>query len=138
VRRLAFALGLAIATASVVSAQDVQQKPVSFVGLPLATDSTYGYTSENPIKVGGFKQGRNNQNQLLYLDQLRGPNGEKVEFVRLGSCCFYDTPNGIMGRGLLDRYQLTYPGLEEPIVLYLSLYDYEAPKIPVGFSAATP
>ena len=38
--------------------------------------------------------------------------------------------------GLLDRYEVTYPGLEKPVVLYLNYYDYERPKIPVGFSKA--
>lgn len=53
------------------------------------------------------------------------------------------SPNGFMGRGLLDVYEVTYDGLPEPVELYLNLYDYEQPRAPVGFtltgqSPATP
>jgi len=31
---------------------------------------------------------------------------------------------------------VTYRGLEKAIILYLDFYDYEEPKVPVGFSKA--
>jgi hypothetical protein len=98
-----------------------------------AVDSTYGYTEANPIKVGGFKEERRAQNQHDYLRALRGPEGQPIRYRRLGSCCAFDTPNGFMGRGLLDVYEVTYDGLAEPVQLYLSLYDYERPRAPAGF-----
>lgn len=136
-REIVLALGLLMLPVSAATAQSLERKAVSFVGLPLATDSTYGYTPENPIKVGGIKEEQKNQNQLRYLERLRGPKGEKVVFERRGSCCAHDNPNGFMGRGLLDQYEVRYAGREGSIILYLSLYDYDDPKIPVGFSAAS-
>ena len=98
-----------------------------------AADSTYGYSQANPIKVGGFKEGRRAELQHEYLRALRGPDGQMVRYERRGSCCPYDTPNGMMGRGLLDVYEGTYDGLATPIVLYLTLYDFEQPRAPRGF-----
>lgn len=39
-----------------------------------------------------------------------------------------------MGGGLLDVYEITYDGLDKPIELYINMYDYNDPMIPVGFT----
>jgi hypothetical protein len=39
-----------------------------------------------------------------------------------------------MGAGLLDIYEITYDGLDEPIKIYIDMYDYEAPLAPYGFT----
>ncbi|HKG95075.1 MAG TPA: hypothetical protein VKA84_24370 [Gemmatimonadaceae bacterium] len=98
-------------------------------------DSTYGYSPQNPIKVGGVKEEVRPARQHEFLRALRGPAGQVVRYQRRGSCCPYDTPNGLIGnRGLLDVYEVTYDGLAEPIVLYLTLYDFEEPRAPRGFT----
>lgn len=101
---------------------------------PASTDAAYGVTPEKPIKVGGgFNDGANQEER--YLDTLRGPQGQPVIWKRLGTCCPFRTPNGIVGeRGLLDRVEVTYKGLEEPVILYLNLYDRETPRAPAGFT----
>jgi hypothetical protein len=105
--------------------------------IALATDSTYGYTEQNPIKVGGVSRERGPQNQRAFLNALRGPGGERVQYQRQGSCCQYKTPNGmIAGLGALDIYEVTYQGLSKPLRLYLNMYDYEQPRIPRGFTWA--
>jgi hypothetical protein len=97
-------------------------------------DATYGTTPEHPIKVGGgFNDGANHEE--AYLNALRGPQGQPVTWKRLGTCCPFKTPNGIVGaRGLLDRVELTYKGLDEPGIIYLNLYDREKPQAPRGFT----
>lgn len=105
-------------------------------GMEISTDSTYGYTEANPIRVGGALRQSGPANQRAYLSGLRGPAGQPLRFRRLGSCCIFPTMNSPMGpRGLLDIYEVTYDGLEKPIQLYINMYDYERPKIPVGFTA---
>lgn len=101
----------------------------------VSTDSTYGYTKENPIVVGdgNFRNGA--RNERLYLETLVGPNGEQVSYKRLGSCCGFETPNGYLGKGLLDKYEVKYRGIESPIVLYFNFYDVSEKYIPVGFTA---
>ena len=103
----------------------------------IASDSTYGYTQKNPIKVGGRSHDRGPRNERAYLDALRGPGGETLEYHRLGSCCRFKTPNGMIGGvGMLDIYEVTYEGLASPGKLYLNMYDYEQPQIPRGFTRA--
>ncbi|MDH5589253.1 MAG: hypothetical protein OEZ65_12130 [Gemmatimonadota bacterium] len=138
-KRIALVLALVAATVSPLTGQesvarDAPEQDTLFVNLPAATDSTYGHSPDNPIRVGMAKGAPMGRHQYRFMDHLRGPNGEAVEWERRGSCCGYDTPNGIMGRGLLDVYEVTYRGLDEPIVLYLTFYDYEDPRIPAGFT----
>ncbi len=100
----------------------------------VSTDGTYGYTKENPIKVGGYKENVGPMSERFYLYTLRGPNGERIRFQRIGSCCPFQTPHGFNGTGLLDMYEVTYEGLSTPIKLFINMYDYEKPKAPVGFT----
>lgn len=100
-------------------------------------DASYGYNQQNPIKVGGAKSSEGPLNERRFLNALLGPNGERINYTRRGSCCSFETPNGIMGGGLLDMYEVTYTGLEKPIVLYVNMYDYGILKAPKGFTFKT-
>lgn len=100
----------------------------------ITTDKTYGYDQNNPIKVGGAKESSGPLNERRFLNALLGPNGETVTYVRQGSCCAFKSPNGFNGVGLLDRYEVTYDGLETPVILFINMYDYGELKAPVGFT----
>lgn len=100
--------------------------------LKQSTDESYGYTKENPIKVGGIINGPRNERN--YLSSLTGPKGETIYFERLGSCCPFETPNGIMGGGLLDVFKITYKGMAIPIKLYINIYDEGELLVPVGLT----
>lgn len=102
-----------------------------------STDESYGYTEENPIKVGGVIEA-GPLNERSFLNSLTGPNGEKLSFYRSGSCCFFETENSIGGGGLLDIYIVTWKGAKEPVKIYINMYDFEEPKVPVGFKAKYP
>lgn len=92
----------------------------------VSTDATYGYTRENPIKVGGTPlYGPARQRRVLQA--LAGPAGQAIAFRRRGSLA----PDA--GGIILDLYEITYPGLEKPIELYLDLYRWDPPKAPQGF-----
>ncbi|XOV67509.1 MAG: 2-dehydro-3-deoxyphosphooctonate aldolase [Fluviicola sp.] len=99
-----------------------------------ASDATYGYTSKNPICVGGVENQEGPAMQRKFLNQLAGPNGEEITYSRASSCCNFKTPRGFMGGGLLDIYEIKYDGSEGVIELYINMYDYDEPKIPVGFT----
>ncbi len=94
-------------------------------------DSTYGYTEQNPIKVGGPTDGP--LNEARFLNALTGPGGETIQYERLGSCCMFASPNGFMGHGLLDKYSIRSSNHTAPIILYLNMYDSDTLKVPVGF-----
>lgn len=98
-----------------------------------ARDKTYGYTEDNPIKVGGGMEGPLNEQR--FLNALAGPNGEKVSYKRQGSCCPFKTQNAVFGdSGMLDMYEISIEGMFQKIILYLNMYDSETLQVPVGFT----
>ena len=88
----------------------------------LAAARALGYAPENPIRVGGGRLEDGAREQHRYLESLRGPRGQRVSYMRLGSCCQFSSPRGHQGTGMLDAYEVRYPGLAKPITLYLDLY----------------
>ncbi|OFY10759.1 MAG: hypothetical protein A2X11_11715 [Bacteroidetes bacterium GWE2_42_24] len=92
-------------------------------------DNTYGYTEKNPIMVGGNSEGPINERR--FLNALSGPNGEKIEYYRMGSCCLFKTKNSAWG-GMLDKYNITYTGLKKNLIIYINMYDSDTLKVPVG------
>lgn len=95
------------------------------------TDATYGYSKENPIKVGGESDGPANERK--YLNSLSGPNGETLIYKRSGSCCHFETKSSSFGMGMLDIYKVTYEGKKDTVSLYINMYDKAKLKAPVGF-----
>lgn len=92
-------------------------------------DKSYGYTEKNPIMVGGNSEGPKNERR--FLNALAGPNGEKIEYYRIGSCCPFNTKNSAWG-GMLDKYNITYTGLNKSLIIYINMYDSDTLKVPVG------
>jgi len=94
---------------------------------PVSLDETYGFTPENAIKVGGgpFEGPAREEN---YLDNLLAPNGEEISYIRQGSQPFEET--------ILDIYEVDYPGLQDPIILFIDEYAFEELLAPVGFSCS--
>jgi hypothetical protein len=125
---LIFAFAIALALAAPTATAKDPLPPIKLT--EVSTDATYGYTEKNPIKVGGVSPARERQ----FLDLLLGPNGEAIRYERDGSCCGFETPNGIMGGGLLDIYSVWIGSGAEPVQLYINMYDFEQPKAPKGFT----
>lgn len=99
-----------------------------------STDPNYGYTPEKPIMVGS-ENGSGPLNERRFLNALAGPEGQRIKYYRIGSCCSFYTKNGLYGNGgLLDKYNVSYPGLKKDIVLYINMYDSDTLKVPVGFT----
>jgi hypothetical protein len=77
-------------------------------------------------------------NRTKYLNALLGPNKEPITYKRLKPCCPFSTPNyqvyaANSKYGLLERYEVSYQGIKEPIILYLNLYDEGIFYSPKGF-----
>lgn len=99
-------------------------------------DVGYGYSRETPVNVGYGVKG-----ERYYLSQLRGPNGQKVTYNRIGSSGEIKSknPNAPMGVAVLDSYEVSYEGIETPIRLYINMYDYDGvPPAPAGFTFGEP
>lgn len=103
--------------------------------MPSKKPKGYGYTSKEPIKVGGVREGIGPASERAYLNKLAGPKGEAIWYSRVGSCCPFKTSNGFLNNsGMLDVYKVTYQGNTDTVELYLNMYDYEEQKLPKGFS----
>lgn len=100
----------------------------SMVITKISKDNSYGTEpdSKTSIKVGTVA------NEYKYLASLQGPNGEEITYVRIASCCGFKCKSAPFKTGLLDKWSITYDGLDEPIIIYLNGYQFDNPMCPVG------
>jgi hypothetical protein len=96
---------------------------------PVSEEATYGVTPENPVRVGGgdFEGALRTS---AYLQNLRGPMGETITFVPRGSLA--------QAGSTLTQFQVSYTGLDQPLMLYVDHYHDAAPQAPLGFRCASP
>ena len=101
---------------------------------PSVNDVDYGLVANKPVKLGGFMRGTKHAGyHIEYFSSLVGPQGQSVSYRRLGRCCAFRDISLPFGAGFLDKYELTYKGINKPVVIYVNLYKYEQPKAPKGF-----
>lgn len=103
----------------------------------VATDKTYGYSKDNPVKIGGAAEGEKAAHREAFLNALRGPDGQLVSYVSHGKCCVFDVEAGGKSRGEIEVLLLSYPQIPKPVIVYLDVYHFESPKAPWGFSFVT-
>jgi len=101
-----------------------------------AADEDYAYTPESAVPVGGgFSKG--SKNTYRFLNSLLGPEGQKVHYQRIGTCCEFETTNSPFGdTALLEVYEINFEGSDEAIRLYFNWYDPGEVLIPFGLTAA--
>ena len=71
----------------------------------------------------------------VFLKALAGPNGEKLFYKKLESCCPFPTKQSEIGAGLLDVYQVNWVGCKRPLLLYFNIYEKGKLYIPMGLTA---
>lgn len=94
---------------------------------PWHEEASYGFTFENPIRIGGGPQG-----ESIFFEVLRGPEGQPVAWRRVGSCCEFELYPGHVEA--LDLYEVLYEGLAQPVTLYLDMHHAEPVYAPRGFT----
>jgi hypothetical protein len=97
-------------------------------------DKKYGFEPDYPINVFHLNSKDENLNANRFLDALAGPNGEKITYNKIESCCPFPTKRHQIGAGFLDVYELTWVGQKQPIKLYLNIYERGYLMVPVGLS----
>lgn len=97
-------------------------------------DNKYGYDPDYPVNVFYQNTKNENLNAQRFLNALAGPNGEKITYTKLESCCPFPTKRHEMGAGFLDIYELTWPGKTSPVKLYLNIYEKGYLMVPIGLS----
>jgi hypothetical protein len=109
-------------------------KDNTFLLTEYSKDKKYGYDPDYPVNVF-YKDTKNeNLNAERFLRALAGPNGEKISFTKLESCCPFPTKRSEMGAGFLDVYELKWEGQTKSIKLYLNIYERGYLLVPVGLS----
>jgi len=107
----------------------------TFVLNEISKDKKYGLSEHNPIEVGGVDKSEGPLNERRFLNALAGPNGEKVSYYRLGSCCPIKSNKALFGdKVMLDNYRVTWEGSTDTVSIYINMYDYGELKAPVGFT----
>ena len=105
-----------------------------YVRLMNKLDKKYGYDPDYPINVF-FKNAKDeNLNAERFLNALAGPNGEKITFTKIESCCPFPSKRSEMGAGFLDVFELKWEGQKKPIGLYLNIYEKGSLRVPMGLS----
>nr|WP_294780719.1 2-dehydro-3-deoxyphosphooctonate aldolase [uncultured Flavobacterium sp.] len=110
----------------------VLKKDNTFVITQFAKDKKYGYDPDYPVNI--FFQNTNNEtlNESRFLNALAGPNGEKITYTKLETCCPFPTKRSNMGAGFLNVYELKWDGQKKPVKLYLNIYEKGILMVPIG------
>lgn len=105
----------------------------TFVITEYSKDKKYGYDPDYPINIF-FRNTKDEKiNQERFLNALTGPNGEKLTYSKLETCCPFPTKRNEMGAGLLDIYEITWEGNKIPVKLYFNIFEKGALLAPIGF-----
>lgn len=106
----------------------------TFVITAFSKDKRYGYEKDYPINVFFGSTSSETNNEYRFLNALAGPNGEKINYKKLESCCPFPTKTSEMGAGLLSVYEIRWEGQKNPVTLFLNIYEKGILMIPVGFT----
>jgi hypothetical protein len=94
----------------------------------------YGFSPASPISVGGMPE-RSVERSYYYLSELAGPRGEEVYFRRQVYVHQYLCVSGLINLPRpLDLYHVWLKHTQQKYRLYLDLYHFEPPHIPLGFT----
>ena len=98
-----------------------------------SSDPKYGYDRDYPVNVY-YKSMKEDRNPERFLNALAGPQGQKISYRKIDSCCPFPTKSSEMGAGLLDVYELSWEGQKAPIKLYINIYEKGVLMVPMGLS----
>jgi len=122
---------------------------ISFLDVPIAAptgapegvcinsdDPTYGYTPQNPIRIGYDPRG-GHENELSAaaeevdcLPWLLGPQGQELEITLVQELT--------VDSALICEVTVNYPGKNTPDLMYFDIYNYEQPRAPIGYLCGSP
>ena len=113
-------------------------KENTFLLKTYSKDAKYGYDKDYPINVFYKNSLNENLNAERFLNALSGPDGEKITFVKVESCCPFPSNNSELGAGFLDVYKVTINGMKKQRVLYFNIYERGLLEVPLGFTIKNP
>lgn len=104
-----------------------------FILTETASDGKFGYNKDYPINLGFENEKYSPKNIPLFFNALEGPNGEKITYIKIDSCCPFPTKKSIMGAGTLEIYQITFEESKTTVLLYLNIFEKGKVLCPKGF-----
>jgi hypothetical protein len=107
----------------------------------ISKDAKYAYIQGLPVKVGGKNKSEGPLNQRRYLNALLGPNGEKIHFKHVKSCCYKKVKqaDGNIQLTYLDQYEISIEGKKQRFIIFLSMFEKEQELLaPRGFTFKIP
>ncbi|MEC4005239.1 2-dehydro-3-deoxyphosphooctonate aldolase [Flavobacterium sp. SUN052] len=121
---------------------DSATKPVvisrQFVLTEYALDNKYAYDKDYPVNLGFENEKYSPKNITYFFNALTGPNGEKISYEKIDTCCPFPTKKSVMGAGTLEIYQVTIEGSDKKLILYINIYEKGKVLCPKGFLIKKP
>ena len=106
-----------------------------FVLTESATDLKYGYSEFYPVNLGCTKfENSNKLNINRFFNSITGPNGEKVTYKLIETCCPFPSKNNKMGAGTLELYEIYLDGMTSNKKIYINTFEKGKVICPKGFS----
>lgn len=106
-----------------------------FILSETANESEYGFSEFYPVNLGFSKfENSNNLNVNRFFNAITGPNGEKVTYKLLETCCPFPSKNNKMGAGTLDLYEIYLDEKASNKKIYINTFEKGKVMCPKGFS----
>jgi hypothetical protein len=116
-----------------------------FIKLETSTDSSYGYTAKNPLKLKNGNQAKSMTNSYNFLSGIRTQDNQTLKLLSrvIVSDPGYKEPAikinnratglPISGKlGMLDKYVFLTTNTNDTITLYIDIYNKEKLFLPIG------
>ena len=103
-----------------------------------ATDAKYGYDEDYPINIGFINEKQEDINIQYFFNGLSGPNGEKIVYKKIDTCCPFPSKNSLMGAGTIGIYEVSFEGSSKKITLYFNIFEKGKILCPKGFAIKKP
>ncbi len=98
-----------------------------------ADDSKYGFDPDYPVNIGFIQEKQETINIEYYFNGLEGPNGERISFKKIDTCCPFPTKNTTMGAGTIGIYEITLEGSTKKFTMYFNTFEKGKIVCPKGF-----
>jgi len=98
-------------------------KEKTFIITEISDNKKYGYDQDYPVNLGFMPIQTVEINVKRYFGALSGPDGQKLSYKKVDTCCPFPSKKNDMGAGVLDIYEVTWEGLTEPKRIYINLYE---------------
>lgn len=104
-----------------------------FVLTEYASDNKFGYDKDYPVNLGFENEKYSPRNINYFFNAMEGPNGEKISYKKIDSCCPFPSKKSVMGAGTLDIYEIIIEGTNQKMLLYINIYEKGKVVCPIGF-----